>query len=435
MRLYRRRPVARTIASQPGATVGDMVTSTEPGRVAARRARARAAVDAAVSPAAPAPPPAPPSDPVAAARFAGLRYVSDTRPGIRRRKVGRAVSYISATGERISDPEKLRWIRALAIPPAWTDVWISPFENGHILATGRDARGRKQYRYHPRWRDVRDETKYTRMIAFGELLPRIRERVDEDLSRPGLPREKVLAALVRLLELTFIRVGNEEYARLNRSFGLTTLRNRHVKVEGTRIRFKFRGKSGKVHEVGLKDRRLASLIRRVQELPGQDLFEYLDSDGTIQTVSSDDVNGYLREISGEDITAKDFRTWAGTVLTYRTLACLDAASSDTEAKRNLVAAIKTVSSRLGNTPAVCRRSYVHPGVLDAYLEGSLGDRLLRSAEQVGEAPPGTDPDEEAAVLELLRRRLLQPPGAAAAGATNAGGAADAANAASATNAA
>src|SRR3954447_15317688 len=256
------------------------------------------------------------------------------------------------------------------------------------------------------------------MIAFGELLPRIRERVDEDLSRPGLPREKVLAGLVRLLELTFIRIGNEEYARLNKSFGLTTLRNRHVQIDGTRIRFKFRGKSGKVHEVGLRDRKLAALIRHVQELPGQDLFEYVDDDGTVQTVSSDDVNTYLREISGEDITAKDFRTWAGTVLTFRCLASLDAAASDTEAKRNLVAAIKTVSTRLGNTPAVCRRSYVHPGVLDAYLEGSLGDRLLRSAEQEGEAPPGTDPDEEAAVLELLRRRLIQPPGAPAAATTS-----------------
>lgn len=345
--------------------------------------------------------------------------MSDANPGVRRRRTGRAFSYTSPTGERITDPERLAWLRSLAIPPAWTDVWISPVTNGHILATGRDARGRKQYRYHPHWREVRDETKYTRMIAFGEMLPQIRQRIDADLARPALPRAKVLAAVVRLLELTFIRIGNEEYARLNKSFGLTTLRNRHVNVDGTRVLFKFRGKSGKAHEVGIRDRRLAALIRRVQGLPGQALFEYIDHDGGVQAVSSDDVNAYLREISGEDITAKDFRTWAGTVLTFRTLCSLDGAASDTEAKRNIVAAIRDVASRLGNTPAVCRRSYVHPGLIEAYLDGSLGERLVKRAETRGDAPPGTHPDEEVAVLDLLRRRLIRPPGEDAAAATSA----------------
>jgi DNA topoisomerase-1 len=368
-----------------------------------------------------APPPpsaeAPPSDPVAAARVAGLRYVNDDDPGFRRRRIGERFTYLHPDGTRVTDPQTLQRIRSLAIPPAWTDVWICPKPNGHIQATGRDARGRKQYRYHPRWREVRDETKYHRMIEFGEALPAIRERVDADLVRPGLPREKVLAAVVRLLELTYIRVGNEEYARLNRSFGLTTLRDRHVAIEGSRVHFRFRGKSGKVHETGIRDRRLARIIRACQDVPGQALFQYIDSDGQRQSIDSADVNEYLREIAGQEITAKDFRTWAGTVLAFRALCALDAASSSTEAKRNLVAAIKDVAGHLGNTPAVCRKSYVHPGVIDAYLDGDLGTVLLSSAERTGEPAPGTDPDEEAAVLELLRRRLLAPPGATAAAPT------------------
>jgi DNA topoisomerase-1 len=254
------------------------------------------------------------------------------------------------------------------------------------------------------------------MIAFGELLPKIRKRVDADLARNGLPREKVLAAVIRLLEMTFIRVGNEEYARLNKSFGLTTLRNRHVTVEGTRVRFKFRGKSGRDHEVGIRDRRLAGVIRRMQDLPGQELFQYVDHDGEVQSVSSDDVNRYLREISGEEITAKDFRTWAGTVLAFRALRSLDKTASQTEAKHNVVSAIRDVASRLGNTPAVCRRSYVHPAVVDAYMEGSLhGARPEAEARSKGaettagfdSEADGTDPDEEAAVLDLLRRRLQE----------------------------
>jgi DNA topoisomerase-1 len=348
-----------------------------------------------------------PPDPAEAARFAGLRYVSDTRPGIRRRRSGRGFTYRSPTGERITDPERLAWIRAIAVPPAWTDVWISPVRNGHILATGRDARGRKQYRYHPRWREVRDDTKYAHLIAFGELLPKIRGRVDADLARPGLSREKVLAAIVRLLELTFIRVGNEEYARLNRSFGLTTLRSRHVRVEGTQVRFRFRGKSGVVHEVDLRDRRLSGVIRRIQELPGQELFEYLDGEA-VQTVSSDDVNAYLRDAAEDDVTAKDFRTWAGTVLAFRELMALPAADSEAEAKRAIVGAIRNVATRLGNTPAVCRRSYVHPGVLEAYAEGALAATAdSETPERHGIDPP--TPAEEAALLALLRKRLAHGP--------------------------
>jgi DNA topoisomerase-1 len=360
----------------------------------------------------PADPP-PPPDPLEAARAAGLRYVNDDDPGIRRRQLGDRLVYRAPDGGRITDARTLHRIRALAIPPAWTDVWICANPDGHIQATGRDARGRKQYRYHARWRAVRDETKYHRMIEFGESLPAIRERVDADLASPGLPREKVLAAVVRLLELTYIRVGNEEYARLNRSFGLTTLRDRHVAIEGNRVHFRFRGKSGKVHETGIRDRRLARVIRACQDVPGQELFQYVDNDGERQAIDSSDVNDYLRAISGREITAKDFRTWAGTVLAFRALCALDPAASDTDAKRNLVAAIKDVAGRLGNTPAVCRKSYVHPGVVEAYLEGGLGPDLVASAERAGEARPGTDPQEEAAVLELLRRRLLAPGGAKA----------------------
>ena len=306
-----------------------------------------------------------------AARHAHLRYMSDSGPGIRRRRVGRSFSYTLPTGERVRDPELQAWIRSIAIPPAWTDVWISPVRNGHLLATGRDARGRKQFRYHPRWREVRDATKFARMVAFGERLPALRKRVDADLARPGLPRERVLAIAVRLLELTLMRVGNEEYARLDHSFGLTTLRRGQVNVAGTHIRFQFRGKSGKVHDVGLTDRRLAGLIRRLEELPGQDLFSCTDRSGVSRTIDSSDVNDYLRDITGEDITAKDFRTWAGTVLAFEALSASGRQPSDAAARRSVVTAIKAVACCLGNTPAVARRSYIDPQVIDAYLDGSL----------------------------------------------------------------
>lgn len=344
-------------------------------------------------------------DPEESAEEAGLRYVTDAQPGIRRRRAGKGWSYIGPDGRRITDRRKREWINRLAIPPAWTDVWICPSQRGHIQATGRDGRGRKQYRYHPRWREVRDDAKYDRMIAFGEALPRIRQRVQQDLELPGLPRERVLAAVVRLLEKTRARVGNEEYARENRSFGLTTLRNRHADVGGSRIRFRFRGKGGKVSDVQLSDRKLARIVGRCQDLPGQALFTYLDDDGEPRVVDSADVNDYLREISGDDFTAKDFRTWAGTVLAAWALRELTAFDSDAQAKKNVVRAIETVAERLGNTPAVSRKSYVHPSVIDAYLEGDVAREAREAADKELAASLSTLDPEEAAVLALLRKRL------------------------------
>jgi DNA topoisomerase-1 len=287
------------------------------------------------------------------------------------------------------------------IPPAWTNVWICPNPKGHIQATGRDDRDRKQYRYHPRWREARDETKYSRMLAFGEALPRIRRRVEHDLALPDLPREKVLATVVRLLETTLIRVGNEEYARSNHSFGLTTMRNRHVKVDGSKLRFKFKGKSGKTHSISITDRRLARIVKRCQDLPDQELFEYKADDGTRHTVDSSDVNDYLREISGQDFTAKDFRTWAGTVLASNTLAEMEQPHSEAEARRNVVQAIEQVSSRLGNTPTICRKCYVHPAVLDAYLDGTLLKSLQRASKHERPKALSKLPAEEAALLTFL----------------------------------
>ena len=327
-------------------------------------------------------------DPVESARDAGLRYVTDATPGISRRRSGRGFVYLDPRGKRLTNPARLAWIRALAIPPAWTDVWICSARNGHLQATGRDARGRKQYRYHPGWRGQRDDVKYERMIAFGTALPRIRRRVTRDLRRPGLPRERVLAAIVRLLEKTGARIGNEEYARDNRSFGLTTLRDRHARVGSDRIRFRFRGKGGRAAEVELSDARLARIVRRCQDLPGQELFVYLDEDGEVRSIGSHDVNDYLREISGHDFTAKDFRTWAATVLAALALAREERGGKPSVAKRRVVRAIARVSAWLGNTPAVSRKAYIHPSVIEAYLDG----------EVVGEGP------EEAAVLALLRRR-------------------------------
>jgi DNA topoisomerase-1 len=310
-------------------------------------------------------------DPSGSAEEAGLRYVSDAMPGLRRRRAGTGFTYLDSSGRRITDRATLARIRSLAVPPAYTDVWISLHPNGHIQATGRDARGRKQYRYHPRWREVRDENKFGRMLAFSKALPLIRDRVEQDLSRPGLPREKVLAAVVRLLELTGIRVGNDEYARTNQSFGLTTLRDDHVEVSGSTMRFEFRGKSGKLHQVSLSDRRLARIVARCQALPGEELFQYVDDEGVHQTIGSSDVNGYLRAITGEDFTAKDFRTWSGTLLAAAALEDLGPAPSEREAKSTIVAAIDRVAERLNNTRTVCRKYYVHPAVFDAYLAGTL----------------------------------------------------------------
>jgi DNA topoisomerase-1 len=336
------------------------------------------------------------------ARSAGLRYVSDSRPGIRRERVGDDFCYVNSRGEPIQDEHELARIRAIGIPPGWTDVWICERANGHIQATGRDAKGRKQYRYHPRWREVRDEAKYNRTLAFGQALPSMRARVEADLSLPGLPREKVLAAVVRLLETTLIRVGNDEYARSNQSYGLTTMRDQHVRLEdSSRMRFAFRGKSGKTHNITLKDRRLATIVKRCRDLPGQELFQYIDEQGEQRDVSSDDVNAYLREISGQDFTAKDFRTWAGTVLAAQTLRAIEGAESETQARKQIKQAIEQVAERLGNTPTICRKCYVHPAVLDAYLDGSLVATLTQRAEDEFLADGRLDPEEEA-VLRFLR---------------------------------
>jgi DNA topoisomerase I len=339
----------------------------------------------------------------AAAQTAGLRYSSDNRPGLSRRRAGRGFSYRRPDGMIVRDTAVRRRIRALAIPPAWSDVWICLDPAGHLQATGRDARGRKQYRYHARWRTGRDRAKFERLIDFAAALPAIRSRCDEDLARPGLPREKILAAVVRLLEMTLIRVGNDEYARLNRSFGLTTLRGRHARVEGYAIRFRFRGKSGRQHEVGLRDRRLASIVSRCQDLPGQELFAYVDAAGGVHDVGSSDVNDYLREIAGADVTAKEFRTWAGTVLAYRALRALAPGSDDREVRHNVVEAMRLTADRLGNTPAVARRSYVHPAILDAYLDGSIGSAVVEAAEDQLTPPRVADPAAEAQVVELIRR--------------------------------
>ena len=351
--------------------------------------------------------PIPNSDPPAAAKAAGLRYVHDDRPGIRREPDKEGFRYLDARGDPVEDEATLKRIKSLAIPPAWTEVWICPQANGHLQATGRDARGRKQYRYHPKWREVRDEVKYERMIKFGKALPQIRKEVDRALSLPGLPREKVLATIVYLLETTMMRIGNDEYARENKSYGLTTLRNRHVKIDGSEVEFRFRGKSGVYHDVKVQDRRLARIVQRSRDLPGQDLFQYLDEDGETHTVGSSDVNDYLRTITGEDYTAKDFRTWSGTVLAAMALQEFEAVDSDTQAKKNVVRAIESVAERLGNTPSVCRKCYVHPAVLDAYLDGTMLEGLrARAEESLVEDLKDLQP-EEAAVLAMLERRLAQ----------------------------
>jgi DNA topoisomerase-1 len=309
--------------------------------------------------------------PAESARAAGLRYVFDQSPGIRRKRVGKAFTYLDGDGRTIRDAETIRRIKSLAIPPAWTDVWICPDPRGHLQATGRDARGRKQYRYHPRWREVRDAVKYDRMLAFAEALPKIRLRTDRDLERPGLPRAKVLATIVRLLEETRIRIGNDEYRKENGSYGLTTLRNRHVNVIGAEVRFSFQGKSGKNHSIELHDRRMARIIRRFLEIPGQELFKHVDHDGEVKTIDSADVNEYVREITGEDFTAKDFRTWAGTILAARFLRESAGATNSRAAKKQLVRAIARVADELGNTPAVAKKGYIHPAVIAAYLSGGL----------------------------------------------------------------
>ena len=347
------------------------------------------------------------SDALSAAKSAGLRYVSDTVPGIRRKQVGKNFAYLTPDSTPLRHPEELRRIKSLAIPPAWTNVWICPVPNGHIQTTARDAKGRKQYRYHPRWRVVRDETKYDRLIAFGQVLPSIRRRTEKDLALAGLPREKILATVVRLLEMTLIRVGNEEYARNNDSFGLTTMRDHHVDVSGSSLRFEFRGKSGVQHSVDLRDRKLARIVKRSQDLPGQELFQYLDENGERHSIGSSDVNEYLREITGQDFTAKDFRTWAGTVLAAKALQEFEVWDSKAQAKRNIVRAIECVAKRLGNTRTVCKKCYIHPAVLNSALDGSLMEIFRRRIRKDMTASLSELRPEEVAVLAFLLHRMKE----------------------------
>jgi DNA topoisomerase-1 len=370
------------------------------------------------------------ADPNASAKAAGLRYVYDHRPGISRKRQGSGFRYVDADGHPVRDKETLARIKSLAIPPAWTNVWICPSPNGHLQATGRDARGRKQSRYHPRWREVRDEAKYEHMLHFGQALPAIRARVEHDLALPGLPREKVLATVVSLLEATFIRVGNPEYARENHSYGLTTLRRKHVNIKGSTVTFHFKGKSGVEHTIDVSDRRLARIVRTCRDTPGYELFEYLDDDGNPHTIGSVDVNDYLHEITGQHFTAKDFRTWAGTLLACVALREFEACDSPTQLKKNVVQAIASVAKRLGNTPSVCRKCYVHPAVVESYLTGTmtqLAENLAASGARAAESPGSHDSNgskdsqnsngkcgavhalrpDESALMHMLQQQLAQ----------------------------
>ncbi|OGA79900.1 MAG: DNA topoisomerase I [Betaproteobacteria bacterium RIFCSPLOWO2_12_FULL_65_14] len=341
-----------------------------------------------------------------AAARAGLSYVSDGAKGITRRRVGTGWAYYAPTGARIADSKQRKRLNALAIPPAWTHVWICPNPEGHIQATARDARGRKQYRYHPAYREARDRSKFRHMLEFSEVLPRLRERIERDLRAPDHTRRQLLATVVRLLDKTLIRVGNDEYARENNSFGLTTLRRRHVRVDGGTLRFSFRGKSGVEHSISLADPRLARIIQRCQDLPGYELFQYLDTAGKRQSVSSDDVNAYLRDLTGNDVTAKDFRTWGGTMLAAVELRAMGAAASRREADRNILRAIDAVAERLGNTRAVCRKYYVHPALLRAYLMGQTVPlpKVNGGAHQRRRKAGAALRRDEIAVLQFLQQR-------------------------------
>lgn len=342
------------------------------------------------------------TDPQAAAKAADLVYVNDEQPGIQRRRAGKGFVYLDNNGKPIKNRKTVERIKSLVIPPAYTDVWISPLANGHIQATGRDAKGRKQYRYHPRWSEQREQTKFNRMILFGEALPAIRERVAQDLALRGLPREKVLATIVQLLGTTFIRIGNLEYAKANESFGLTTLRDEHVEISGSRVHFEFVGKSGKESAVDLHDKRLARIIKQCQDVPGHHLFQYWDGDETSHAISSTDVNNYLREIGGQEFTAKDFRTWGSTTLAVLAFAELGPCTDETQAKKNTVEMIKRVAAQLGNTRAVCRKYYIHPVIAEAYAQGKLLPLLEKcqsSTENDGELYP-----EEQTVMALLRQK-------------------------------
>lgn len=343
-------------------------------------------------------------EPKEIAEYAGLVYVNDQKPGIQRKRQGGHFIYIDLNNKMIKDKKEIQRIQALAIPPAYTDVWICPKPNGHLQATGRDAKGRKQYRYHTRWREVSDETKYNKIIVFAQALPAIRKRVNQDIALPGMPKEKILATVVHLLEATLIRIGNEEYARENHSFGLTTLRNRHVDVEGNKISFKFRGKSGQHHVISLNNRRLAKIVKRCKDLPGHELFEYLNEKGEPISVSSTEVNDYLQMITDDHFTAKDFRTWAGTVLAVFALQEFQQFDTQVQAKKNIVQAIEKVAKKLGNTSSICRKCYIHPEVFNAYLDGTLAKTIKKRAKQKSVDIPDLKP-EEAAVLAFLQKRL------------------------------
>jgi DNA topoisomerase-1 len=339
---------------------------------------------------------------IESASDARLSYVTDQQPGISRVRAGKSFRYYDSRGRLVRDPAVLRRIQSLVIPPAWKDVWICSSAQGHLQATGRDARNRKQYRYHPRYRAAREENKYGKLILFGQVLPRIRRKVRHDLTLPGLPEEKVLATVVRLMDLVQIRVGNEEYARDNQSYGLTTMRNRHVRINGSTLHFQFKGKSGKVHELDLQDRRLAAIVKRSRDLPGYELFQYLDERGAHMPLESGMVNQYLRETTGEDITAKDFRTWHGTVQAAQELGTCGVASSKTEVRRNVVAATKAVAGKLGNRPATCRKHYIHPAVLELYEAGRLDGYM--SATATGQKLRGLEACERC-VLKMLQSYL------------------------------
>lgn len=341
------------------------------------------------------------------AKAAGLVYVSPDQPGISRVSRGKNYEYMTADGRRVTDKITLGRIKRLAIPPAWTNVWICPKENGHLQAVGYDARKRKQYRYHPHWREVRDETKYNSMVEFARILPRIRKRVAEDLTLPGLPKSKVLAAVIKILETGLIRVGNDEYARTNKSFGLTTMQDRHVDVNGATIRFQFRGKSGKYHKIHIEDRRLAKIVANCQAIPGQELFQYVDDEGRSRDITSSDVNDYLREITRSDFTAKDFRTWAGTVLAAMALQEFQKFDTKAQAKKNLLRAIEAVAQKLGNTPAICRKCYIHPIILNSYMDGAMLNLFKKRAEEELKGNVHSLRAEEGAVLAFLQKRLAQ----------------------------
>lgn len=347
------------------------------------------------------------TEPAEAAEEAGLRYVSEDQPGYSRKVKGDDFEYFDTEGKPVRDEQRLLRTARLAIPPAWTDVWICPSPNGHIQATGRDARGRKQYRYHDRWREVRDENKYDRIVIFAEALPKIRKRVREDVALAGLPRNKILATVVQLLERTSIRVGNQEYARENKSFGLTTMQDRHVDVKGSKLRFRFRGKSGRMHDVETTDKRIAKTILKLQDLPGQDLFQYVDEKGEVCDLTSQDVNDYLREITGEDFTAKDFRTWAGTVLGGIALNAIGAFETKKQAKGNVKDAISAVAKILGNTPAICRKCYIHPAVLEAYLDGNSIEGLKQKTDETLADNVVDLRSSETAILKFLQARLAK----------------------------